>query len=240
MTKRGTMHHRHMQATALGVMLASLGTAALHAQTTVKRYDTIAPIAEYLMDSTREIALARSAAPASISRDATVLFLTRHGYETAVHGTNGFVCIVDRGWTSDVGDPEFLDPTLREPLCFNAAAARTRLPLTFRETAWALAGVSRGQMADSIAAAFQRSELVQPAPGAMSYMMSSDSYFGPLYGKGGPHLMFYFPKTDSIAWGGGYQGSPVIVHQDSPEPITTFVIPLPTYSDGTAAVRKGH
>lgn len=49
--------------------------------------------------------------------------------------------------------------------------------------------------------------------------------------------MFYLPKTDSMAWGGGLPGSPVIVHQDSREPITTFMIPVAKYSDGTDAPR---
>jgi hypothetical protein len=58
----------------------------------------MAPIEEYLMtDRNAEIALARSAAPKSISQDATVLILGRQGYETAVEGTNGFVCVVERG-----------------------------------------------------------------------------------------------------------------------------------------------
>lgn len=98
------------------------------------------------MERNAEIAMARNAAPESISRDAEVLVLGRHGYETAVQGKNGFVCIVDRGWTSDVDDPEFLNPTLREPICFNAAAARSRLPLTFKETKLALAGQNKTQM----------------------------------------------------------------------------------------------
>ena len=204
-------------------------------------YLTMAPLDQYLMaDRNAEIALARSAAPESMSRDAEVLVLGRRGYETAVKGKNGFVCIVDRGWTSDVDDPEFLNPTLREPICFNAAAARSHLPLTFKETEWALAGQNKTQMFESIKAAYDKKELPLPEPGGMSYMMSSQAYFGPTYGKGGPHLMFYLPKTDDMAWGGGLPGSPVIVHQDSPEPITTFVIPVSKYSDGTAAPADAH
>ncbi|UGB44256.1 hypothetical protein LQ772_09580 [Frateuria edaphi] len=54
-------------------------------------YPRMGPVKAYLMERGEEIALARSAAPASISRDATVLVLTPTGYETAVTGTNGFV-----------------------------------------------------------------------------------------------------------------------------------------------------
>lgn len=203
-------------------------------------YRTIAPLAQYLIaDRNEEIALARSAAPPSISDDAEVLVLGPHGYETGVKGRNGFVCLVDRAWTSDVDDPEFLNPAVREPICFNAAAARSHLPLTFKETEWALAGVNKKQMFDKIKAAYDKRELPAPEPGGMSYMMSRQTYFGPTVGMGHPHLMFYLPKTESIAWGGGLPGSPVIVHQDSPEPITTFVIPVSKYSDGTVPVPKG-
>ncbi len=224
---------------ALVVVLSA--TWSGRAQDAQGHYLTMAPLDQYLMaDRDAEIALARSAAPESISRDAEVLVLGRHGYETAVKGRNGFVCIVDRAWTSDFDNPAFLNPTLREPTCFNAAAARSILLRTFKKTELALAGLTKTQMFDSIKAAFDKKDLPIPEPGAMCYMMSKQTYFGPIDGYGDPHLMFYFPKTDNMAWGGGLPGSPVIVHQDSPEPITTFVIPVSKYSDGTAAPTDKH
>jgi hypothetical protein len=45
------------------------------------------------MDRDGEIALAQTAAPPSIAKDATIMVFGRHAYETAVEGTNGFVCI---------------------------------------------------------------------------------------------------------------------------------------------------
>jgi hypothetical protein len=60
-------------------------------------YPSTAPVEQYLMeDRNAEIALARSAAPESISRDAEVMVLGRPGYETAIEGKNGFMCIVER------------------------------------------------------------------------------------------------------------------------------------------------
>src|SRR5664279_2761323 len=98
------------------------------AQDAKAQYPSMAPIDEYLMaDRNAEIALARSAAPESISRDAEVLVLGRHGYETAVKGKNGFVCIVERSWTAPIDDPNFWNPKLRGPLCLNAPAVRTYL-----------------------------------------------------------------------------------------------------------------
>lgn len=233
---------RLCQSLAAIVLLVTARVAVCHAQSesqqnphdSSSRYSRMLPVAQYLIpDRATEIAMARSAAPAAISGHADVLILGQYGYEVAVHGTNGFACMVERAWTSDFDDPDFMNPTAREPTCFNAAATHSILPRIVAKTRLAFAGVAKAQMADSIRAAYARRDLPLPASGAMSYMMSKQTYFGPYYGHGGPHLMFYFPRTDSLAWGAGVPDSPVIVHQDSPEPITTFVIPLAKWSDGT-------
>src|SRR5580658_6404734 len=83
-------------------------------------YTSMAPLDQYLMaDRNAEIALAQSAAPESISHDAEVMVLARHGYETAVKGKNGFVCMVERSWTAGIDDPDFWNPKLRAHICFN-------------------------------------------------------------------------------------------------------------------------
>ncbi|HTU41033.1 MAG TPA: hypothetical protein VMF10_04955 [Candidatus Aquilonibacter sp.] len=199
-------------------------------------YLKIAPLEQYLMpDRNAEIALARSAAPDSISHDAEVLVLERHGYETAIKGKNGFVCLVERSWMAPFDDPEFLNPDQRLPLCLNPPAAQTHLPFTVKATALALAGASKTEMFNTLKAAFDNKELPLPARGSMCYMMSKQQYFGRKYGNADPHLMFWFPQSDNMSWGAGLAGSPVFVHQDSPDPITTFVISVGRWSDGTAA-----
>lgn len=206
-----------------------------HAQDQQARYQRIAPIDQYLMDRDAEMALARSAAPPAISRDAEVLVLGRKGYETAAKGNNGFVCIVERSWMAPYDDPEFLNPDQRLPLCLNAPAARTHLPLTIKATELAMSGMSKSQMFDAIKAAFDKQDLPLPAPGSMCYMMSKQQYFGRKYRNADPHLMFWFPSKDRMNWGAGLPASPVYVHQDSPDPITTFIISVSKWSDGTAA-----
>jgi len=176
-----------------------------------------------------------SAAPAAISGDAEILVLGRKGYETAVKGKNGFACLVERSWMAPYDDPEFLNPDQRAPLCLNPPAARSHLPLTFKATELALAGMSKTQMFDNIKAAFLKKELPMPEPGSMCYMMSKQQYFGRKNGNADPHLMFWFPQTDNVTWGAGLSGSPVYVHQDSPDPITTFIISVAKWSDGTDA-----
>ncbi|MFZ0284672.1 MAG: hypothetical protein WAL32_05535 [Terriglobales bacterium] len=224
---------------ALVVLLATWQQARAE-EPGITLYDRMAPIDQYLMtDRNAEIAMARSAAPASISNDAEVLVLGRHGYETAVKGSNGFVCIVERAWTSAYDDPAFFNPTVREPICYNPPAAKSHLQLTLQRTEWAMAGMSKTQIFDAMRAAFERKELPPPETGAMCYMMSKQTDFGPVYGHGGPHLMFYFPRMDGVTWGAELPGSPVIVHQDTPEPVTVFVIPMSKWADGTAAPADG-
>src|SRR5580704_15923774 len=107
-------------------------------------YPSMAPLDQYLIaDQNAEIALARTAAPSSISRDAKVMVLGSHGYETAVEGKNGFVCVVERAWMSPFESPEFWNPKNRSPICLNPPAARTVLPITLRRTKLVLAGKSK-------------------------------------------------------------------------------------------------
>src|SRR5271170_8067256 len=164
-------------------------------------YSKMAPIEQYLVtDRSSEIAMARSAAPPSISADAEVLVLGRHGYETAVKGKNGFVCLVERSWMSPFDFAQFWNPKMRGPICFNPAAVRSILPLTLKRTELVLAGLSKAQIIDGIKA-FDAKELPALEPGAMSYMMSSQGYLSDIGGHWVSHLMFYVPQTDGMDWG---------------------------------------
>jgi hypothetical protein len=198
-------------------------------------YPSMAPLDQYLMaDQTAEIDLARSAAPGSISRDAEVMVLGRHSYETAVKGKNGFVCVVERSWTAGIDDPDFWNPKLRAAICFNPPAARSYLPLTLKKTELVLAGRSKAQMFESIKDAFDKKELPPLEPGAMCYMMSRQSYLGDRAGHWHPHLMFFVPQTDAVAWGANLPGSPILASSDTEDRMTVFLIPVGKWSDGTA------
>ena len=213
------------------------GLCLARAQDKKASYPSMAPIDQYLMtDQNAEIALARSAAPDAISRDAKVLVLGRHGYQTAVEGKNGFVCVVERSWMSPFRSSEFWNFKMRGPICFNPPAARSILPFTYKRTELALAGESRAQILAGIKEAIQKKELPTQEPGAMSYMMSSQSNLGDEVGHWVSHLMFYVPLTSGATWGADLPGSPVMLSQQfagAPEPVTVFMIPVLTWSDGT-------
>ena len=192
-------------------VLVLLGMACrAAAQDAATKYTKMAPVDQYLMaDRNAEIALARSAAPESIARDAGVMVLTRHGFETAVKGTNGFVCIVGRGWTS-AADPDYWNPKVRVPMCVNAAAARSYLVRLTKETEWGLAGRTPAQMNEAIKAALARKELPPTEPGAMCYMMGKEGYGGESKPHWPSHLMFFYTDVDPAIWGANQPGSPII------------------------------
>ena len=185
------------------------------------------------MPKDAEIALARSAAPPSIADSATVMVLGRHGYTTAVKGSNGFVCYVERSWAKDTDAPDFWNPKMRAPNCFNRAAARSVTQIYQMKTRLVLAGKSKAEIAQAIAAAQNRKELPAPAPGAMCYMMSKQQYLNDQGRSWYPHLMFYGAGEAPKSWGANLPGSPVIASYDPEARVTTFMVVVHDWSDGT-------
>ena len=221
----------------LVTLVAVLGAARpAHAQDTRAPYPRMAPIERYLMDPTAEIALARSAAPAAVSRDASVMVLGRKGYEAAVRGTNGFVCVVERSWDSPFESPEFWNPKIRSPLCLNPPAAQSILPVLVKKQELIVAGLSKAQVIDEIKAALVRAELPAPAPGSMGYMMSKGAYLG---GGGNlAHVMVFEPLTDAKMWGAGLPGSTILAQEEPVERLTIFIVPVGQWSDGTSVLPR--
>jgi hypothetical protein len=207
---------------------------------------SMVPLDQYLMDRNDEIALARSAAPPSVAKDATVMVLGRDGYETAVKGTNGFVCNVDRSWMDQFDNgPEFWNPRRRAPVCYNPQAARTVLLITLIRTHLALAGKSKAEMNEGMKTAIEKGELPALEPGAMAYMLSKQGFLNSKCGNCAPHLMFYVRVKDANTWGAGALGTDVPVllsphFNGAPEPVTEFIVPVPEWSDGTSADSGDH
>ena len=199
-------------------------------------YPAMAPFDQYLMpDENSEIALARSAAPASVSKGAEVMVLGRNGYTIAVKGTNGFLCIVERSWASATDDPGFWNPKVRAPNCFNPPAASTFVPIFLMKTKLVLAGRSKTEIAKATALALDRKELPAIEPGAMCYMMSKQQYLGDRDKHWHPRLMFFVPGDAAKSWGANLPGSPVLAADDPEERVTIMMVPVGAWSDGTPA-----
>ncbi|HEY1614054.1 MAG TPA: hypothetical protein VGF97_10225 [Rhizomicrobium sp.] len=201
-------------------------------------YAAMAPVDQYLMEPVAEIAMAKSAAPASIADAASVLVLTRHGYDTAIKGSNGFVCAVERGWMSQYDFPQFWNPHMRGPLCYNPAAVRSILPYTLKRTELVLAGRSKPEIAAAIRDGIAHHALPPLEAGALTYMMSKQGYLNDAAHEWLPHLMFYFPRAAASAWGADLPGSPVMLNpqfQESAEAISVIMVPVTHWSDGSPA-----
>ena len=242
------MRKKKVGAIASLALLLVLSTAyeAL-AQNGTTPYPAMAPIEQYLMDRDAEIALARSAAPDAISHDASVIVLTRHGYETAVQGKNGWVCWVGRGWMAMFDHPEFWNPKVRAADCLNPPAARSVLPYAYKRTELLLAGHSKPEVIAAIKAAIDKKQLPALEEGAVSYMMSKSSYLTDYGDHNGPHLMFFQTDQSGASWGANLTNSPVLsvnywyISPDAfPQlktfpPMSIFLVGVGKWSDGTPA-----
>jgi hypothetical protein len=199
-------------------------------------YPSMAPLNQYMMERSAEIALARTAAPEDITRDATILVMGSQGYETAVEGKNGFVCVVERAWMAPFDKSEFWNPRNRSPVCYNPPAARSVLSLTKMRTEMVLAGLSKDKIIENLKAAKAQKESPLLEPGGMAYMMSKQGYLTDQVPHNLSHVMFFVPTTDPATWGANSPLAPVgLLQQDAIANITTFLIPVGTWSDGTAA-----
>jgi hypothetical protein len=185
-----------------GASLLALVTAECRADPPPKNpYSTMAPLEQYLMPRDAEIALARSAGPESITRDAEVLVFGARGYETAVPGRNGFVCAVQRAWAAPIDDPEFWNPKVRAPICWNPAGARYCVPLMLKKTKLVLEGKSKAEIVAGIRAALGAGEFPPLGTGAMCFMMSKGGHLSDRDGHWHPHLMFFLHQESAAAWG---------------------------------------
>jgi len=248
--RRKAMTRNQIRITLLSgfaLVAALIASRPVAAQDAKQPYPNMAPIEQYLMDRDAEIALARSAAPDAISHDASVIVLTRHGYETAVEGKNGWVCWVGRGWMGMFDHPEFWNPKVRAAECINPPAVRSVLPYAYKRTELLLAGHSKQEVIAAIKTAIDKKELPALEQGTVSYMMSKDSYLSDYGGHNAPHMMFYETAKDGAAWGANLTNSPVLAvnywyisaeaypQLKSFPPLSVFLVGVTKWSDGTPA-----
>ena len=204
-------------------------------------YPVMVSVERYMStDESAEVALARSAAPTSISSAAEILVLRTTGYATAVHGSNGFVCVVVRSWANPTDDAQFWNPKVRAPHCFNPPAASTMLPLYLLKSRLALAGKSRTEIAASLATAMEKKEIPALAPGTIVYMMSKAQYLNDTDVSWRPHVMFFAAGDARKSWGANLPGSPVMAAYDPEQRVTTFFVLASEWSDGTPSPAMTH
>lgn len=142
-----------------------------------------------------EIALAKSAAPASISAEARVMVLTDSGYVVGDPGNSSVTCVVNRSWTHSV-----------EPHCYDAEGARTVMLIELRRNFLRHSGKTEADIAAEIGRGLASGIYRLPSRPALTYMMSPRQVLygdnGKRVGKWRPHLMVYFPymTDDSVGF----------------------------------------
>jgi hypothetical protein len=195
----------------------------------------MAPLDAYMMaDRDAEIALARSAAPASIAAEAEVMVLGKTGFTTAVKGTNGFMCIVERAWGMATDEREFWNPKVRAPICFNAAATRSFVPIFLMKTKLVLEGKSKAEILAATNAGFEKKELPALERGSMCYMMSKQQYLNDRDMAWHPHVMVFVAGDAAKSWGADAADSPIMESYDPQERATIFMFWVGNWSDGSA------
>lgn len=146
------------------------------------------------IDRDREIALARSAAPAVVGDSAEVWVLVDRGYERAVKGTNGYGCIVQRG----MGGQSLI------PRCDDANGVATLYPIYNMIETMRTDGHTYGDFRRALADAYSSGKLQQPNHGGFSYMYSVDAFFTTSKGQRvefTPHVMVYWPNCSTMMLG---------------------------------------
>lgn len=164
-----------------------------------------------------EIALARSAAPVSVSDSASVYVFTDSVYVLARQGSSGAACYVSRSW-----------PASLEPHCFDREGAATIMLLHMREVELLHRGLSPQQAAREVGSAIMQGKLRLPSRPVMSYMMSAEqsliSDTGQPAGRWRPHVMIYYPFLAAPAQAPDVQAG-IITGAGTPTSSIMIVVP---------------
>lgn len=184
------------------------------------------------MDRAAEIALARSAAPASVSAAARVLVFENGRFVVADSGRSGAACLVNRSWPASI-----------EPECFDPEAAATVMPMTMRRLELHHRGVSPDEVSREIAAGLADGTFRLPSRPAVVYMMSAGQRLisddGRPVGKWKPHLMIYSPYLTDVAV--GHHGKPDMsggLVVDPGQPTSNLLVIVPEFVPAPGADRS--
>jgi hypothetical protein len=184
-----------------------------------------------------EVALALSAAPASLTAGAAVYVLHDGQFIKVRDGSTGWTCTVSR------------DARVNgvAPMCFDPEGARTLMREEMLRTRLELRGLTNTAIQREVDAAFQRGTLRHPGKPAIIYMMSSHQVLvvynedsTQVVGAWHPHLMIYLPGTSvgQFALGASQEAGPMSI------PFTDaggseLVIQVPHWADSRATPGEG-
>jgi len=181
-----------------------------------------------------EIALALTAAPASITTGAAVYIQHDGKFAKVRDGSTGWVCVVGR-------DPR-VKPIAVAPICYNPEGARTSMHEGMLKAELSSRNFSNTAIKREVDAAYQHGTLQHPSKPVMIYMMSShqvlESFQGDsewTTGAWHPHIMVYLPHATlgEFALDEQNQDGPVSVYSDARG--VQLVVELPHWADSPAS-----
>ena len=168
----------------------------------------------FFWDASKEIAIAKSAAPENISANATVWVLTKAGYKKAIEGSNGFNCLVMRKWSAifDVQKDLFEWDDLVAPVCFDPVSSKGQMIEQFRRHKLGLAGKSHDEIKTAIYTEYAEGKIPTPDAVSFSFMYSAAQKLSPQIMHGHPHVMVYAPNYTNDMLGGAtpMSGDPIV------------------------------
>ena len=180
-----------------------------------------------------EIALALTAAPAEVSRDADVYVLRGTDFVKSRAGTNGCACVVGRD--SHEGS--------RYPICFDREGARTLLFRELMEGSLRAKGKTEAEVQALVDAAYKTGERELSTKSSIAYMMSpqqvlfsSPNADGVRVGAWSPHIMLMLPSVAPEQRGLAHDSKvDVIQIHDRGGTHAELVVKVPKWSDGSPA-----
>jgi hypothetical protein len=169
----------------------------------------------------KQIELAESAAPKSVSSKATIYVLSKNGYEKAREGNNGFTCLVQRDLVGTIGTVE--------PQCYDAVGSATTLqPALFRESERAK-GTPEANIKRKIEEGFKSGRFKIPTKPGLIYMLSDTTYIvdagsGKVIHVPG-HLMFHAPGVTykDLGLNGPEDGPPFLTNEGKPDNLMVVI-----------------
>jgi hypothetical protein len=181
------------------------------------------------MDREKEIALALSSCPASVSNKAAVYVLEKSGYVKVRESQNGFTAIVQHAL-----------PNSQDPQCMDAEGTRTFLPRYLKVAELRAQGKSPEEIRRFVADAFAKGTFQAPTRTGVDYMLSKENLTP--NAKGGvvhfpPHVMFYAPfltnadlgLDDTLGPDGNPVGSAFVAGEGSPHAL--IIVPVGTHQN---------
>ena len=163
---------------------------------------TARDFSSYMMPKSEELKLAATAAPSTVTRNASYYVLTDRGFQLEVRGDNGWHCFVERAFFLRTSNGEDYDTSVRAPHCINTEGAATRMQDVFLQARLALEGLDQQAIQAAVNAAYESGSLRPPTGLAMTYMMSPQQWLGESAGHWYPHLMFWIPYLENSEVGG--------------------------------------